>query len=134
MKDKIIGIIEAAGTLEVMEEFMGKIMDSIAAQQGAYSSKEEEEMTIVAVTKFKQLYKEKLPEHAYSTLVPLYQENFTEEELDQIVEFQKHPLWPKMRDFRTVVGEKTEESLKAFTSEIFHEAFAELLTKAAQFE
>lgn len=126
MKDKIIEIIKDAGTLEVMEEFMSKIMDSIAAQDN-YSSKEEEDMTVSAIAKFKRLYKERLPEHAYKTLVPLYEKSFTEEELDQIIELQKHPLWKKMKDFRSVVTEETEKSLKNFTSEIFNESFSEII-------
>lgn len=134
MQDKILNIIQQAGTIELMEKVMSKILDSITAQQQYYYSEEEYNDTVEAISKFKQLYKEKLPSHANSILVPLYEDYFTEEEIDEIIQIQGNPLFSKMKKFSEVVTEKSESSLKEFTSEIFQEAFAKLITKAATLE
>jgi hypothetical protein len=129
MKDKIILIINNSESLDNVNKIMDKIMESIYSSQDRYASKEENEMTEAAIEKFKKLYKEKFPEYAYSVLVPLYEENFTEEELDQILEIQESPIWLKMKKFSNKSAEKTEKEIAEFTSNIFKEAFADIFAK-----
>jgi hypothetical protein len=127
-------VIHESGVFGIMEDYAGKIIDSIAGDRKGYSSDKEYEMTLEAIAKFKKLYKERLPEHAYNDLIPLYQETFTEEELQQIVDLYQTPLFIKLKGFAVKVSEKTEKSLETFTADTFKEAFADLMTDAMRHE